>query len=608
MYLASVDYAYWKDGSAVRFAYGCNGGSWWGTGIGGTWQAIGASGLTASFLGDGAYHDLNNGGWSYMYISSIDCGYWKNGNGPRLAYGYNGGQWWDTGIVGGTWQTLASGLTPDFLGDGAYHDLNNGWSYMYLASVDYAYWKNGSTERFAYGCTAGQWWDYGMTGWSTLGPAGLSASFLGDGSSHTLDSLWSYSFSGGIGYWNNTSLNLSQFKYDYGTGQWQDEGKIGGWSTLGPAGLSASFLGDGSSHTLDSLWSYTFSSGISYWTNTALNLSLFKYDYGTGAWYDQGKYGGWVSLGAAGSSFVGDGSSLTLYGKWSYNFSGGVGFWTNTSLNLAQFKYDYGTGQWYDEGKTGGWATLGPVGLSASFLGDGNPRTLDSNWQYKYDYDYQGGAGAWTSPSVWVIYNYSLGHWWGYDNFDGSTEFDFSGGFSAAFIGDGAWHDIGGAYNGTHFKYQYDLAGGNYGYWYNNDLGFLQYKYSYDSGQWYDEGKMGGWATLGPAGLSSRFMGDGNTRTLDSNWSYRFSDGIGSWTNASLKLSQFNYDYSAGQWSHAGRTWGFADVGPIAMSASFLGDGNWHSISSNLWYMYNYSTSLGYEEDSSQKPWVAFTY
>ena len=346
--------------------------------------------------------------------------------------------------------------------------------------------------------------------------------------SNTQDDNWSLNVSGGIAYWTNSSLNLSQFKYDYSTGQWYDEGPTGGWSTLGPAGLSSSFLGDGSSHILDS--------------------------------------------------------------NWSYNYSGGVGFWTNTSLNLSQFKYDYSTGQWYDEGPTGGWATLGPAGLSASFLGvDGRTNTLDSNWQYQYSYDYQGGSGAWISPSVWFIYNYKLGHWWGYD-IHGSTEFDSSSGFSASFIGDGAWHNIG-TMGGTHYEYQYDMSSDHYGYWFNTDLGFLQYKYDYDAGQWYDEGKVGGWATLGSGSLSSRFMGDGNTRVLDSNWSYNYSDGLGYWTNSSLNLSQFKYDYITGQWYDEGPTGGWATLGPAGLSASFPGDNHAPTVTG--------PTSLTTAEDTS---------
>jgi hypothetical protein len=146
-----------------------------------------------------------------------------------------------------------------------------------------------------------------------------------------------------------------------------------------------------------------------------------------------------------------------------------------------------------------------------------------------------------------------------------------------------------------------------------NNSGNLRFLYQYGVGRWYDEGKTGGWQTLGPAGLSTSFLGDGNTHDLGNggtiiNWSYSFSGGAGLWTNTSLNLSQFKYNYGASQWSHAGRTWGFVDLGPMAMSASFLGDGNWYSFSSNLWYMYNYLVSVGYEKDSNQNPWEAFTY
>jgi hypothetical protein len=41
-----------------------------------------------------------------------------------------------------------------------------------------------------------------------------------------------------------------------------------------------------------------------------------------------------------------------------------------------------------------------------------------------------------------------------------------------------------------------------------------------------------------------------------------------------------------------------------------VGDGNWHMIFTGLQLQYRYDSSafLGYEQDNSWIPWVAFTY
>jgi hypothetical protein len=157
-----------------------------------------------------------------MYNASIDYAYWKDGSYVRFAYGYLGGQWCDTGL-GGTWQSLNSGLNPDFLGDGAYHDLKNGWSYMYLSSIDYAYWKYGSNARLAYGYIGGLWWNHGNVGdWLALGSTGRSPSFIGDGNWHQMDSIWSYQFVAGYdkGYLQGYVSTPNRADWSYSTKQY----------------------------------------------------------------------------------------------------------------------------------------------------------------------------------------------------------------------------------------------------------------------------------------------------------------------------------------------------------------------------------------------------
>ena len=298
MYNASIDYAYWRDGSDVRFAYGYTGGQWNDTGLGGGWQTL-ASGLTPTFLGNGGYYDLKNG-WSYMYNASIDYAYWKDGSDVRFAYGYTGGQWNDTGL-GGTWQTLASGLTPTFLGNGGYYDLKNGWSYMYNASIDYAYWKDGSYVRLAYGYTGGQWNDTGLGGtWQTLA-SGLTSTFIGDGVYHDMQNGWSYMYLASVdyAYWKDGSA--VRFAYGYNGGQWCNTGIGGGWQTVG-TGVSPTFIGDGQSHHVfnneQGSWNYTYVGLYGEWTGASID---YRYYYDTGQWKVRDITGTvWGNLGLAG--------------------------------------------------------------------------------------------------------------------------------------------------------------------------------------------------------------------------------------------------------------------------------------------------------------------
>ena len=83
-------------------------------------------------------------------------------------------------------------------------------------------------------------------------------------------------------------------------------------------------------------------------------------------------------------------------------------------------------------------------------MGDGSTHTLDSNWSAQLQLQLPRRVRFLEHYQLGIIYNYSLGHWWGYDIHVGPTEFDHWV-FSAAFIGDGVWHDVGVLYNDTHW-------------------------------------------------------------------------------------------------------------------------------------------------------------
>ena len=259
------------------------------------------------------------------------------------------------------------------------------------------------------------------------------------------------------------------------------------------------------------------------------------------------------------------------------SLSGGTGVWYNTSLSLNQFKYDYVAGQWYDEGKFGSWAMLGPSGLSASFVGDPSPHYLDSNWSYNYSYSYQGGSGSWNTTNHGK-FHIQLQPWSlvGYDIHVGSTEFDHWGGFSAAFIGDGAWHDVGVLYNDTHWHEPLRPI-----WWWlrllvQEDLGLLQYKYSYDTGQWWTKGGMatGGLWVLVICHLDSWGMAIHGPWTATGPIPSAVGSVIGR-IQARIfpNLSMITAPVSGMRKANIG---GWATLGTSGLSSTFLGDGGWH--------------------------------
>ena len=292
-----------------------------------------ASGLS---LRDPAYNGMwqdYGGGWSYVYYTAADNAYWKLASTYRFGYDYKNGNWSDCDLAG-TWRRIGgTGVSGAFLGDGNFQDLKNGWSYQYTASTDTSNWKDGTILRFSYNYTPGQWWQNGYTGgWQVLGSSGLSAAFLGDGVSHSIGNGWSYYYtpSTDTGYWLTNSAN--RFAYGYVTGQWQDNGNIGGWATLGPAGLSASFLGDGNWHTMDSIWSYELVSGIGY-----LKGSVSTWLPGTTG--DSGSWGSFPTLTCNYTT-----QNLGLYDSSStssvflYDYNGGSSYsckWTDWNYNIS---------------------------------------------------------------------------------------------------------------------------------------------------------------------------------------------------------------------------------------------------------------------------------
>jgi hypothetical protein len=362
---------YWMYNGNWRLAYTYGAGQWYDcTQLGGhdNWSTLGSAGQSPDFLGNaaiGSYLPVGNG-WRYGYDTRSDTGYWMNSAGNfRFGYQYGSGQWWDQNF--GQWNQIgASGVQSPFVGDGSLHDMKNAWSYEYLVSNDTGYWATGGNFRLAYGYTGGVWFDNSDT-WRALSSTGVGSAFIGNaaiGAYYYMNNNWYYGYNvdQNIGYWK-ASTGPFRFGYYYPGAIWYDQADTGGWATLGSAGLSSAFMGDGSVHNLQYGWSYYYvlSQDTGYWYDGSGGDWRFRLTYNFGQWWDHDTTG-WRSLAQGiSAAFIGDGNPHVLPGNWSYTFGSGVATWTNTSPG-AQFMYNYGSPQWsYHD--SGGWhvATYSPV-------------------------------------------------------------------------------------------------------------------------------------------------------------------------------------------------------------------------------------------------------
>ena len=180
-----------------------------------------------------------------------------------------------------------------------------------------------------------------------------------------------------------------------------------------------------------------------------------------------------------------------------------------------------------------------------------------------------------------------------------------SGGFAylgkatdSSFVADGTWHNM-----GSNLYYSFNPFGNNLGYWYNASLGLIQFGFDYGAGNWYAEGKTGGWVTMGNQFQNSAPAMGGYWNSVGNNWYYAYAPwnaNVGYWYNYSTGLFQFAYDYGSGLWYNEGNAGGWATMKPTALSAAFMGDGTWHNMGSNWYYVYApWGGNFGYWYNSS---------
>jgi len=266
----------------------------------GGWNYLTGANVSADFVGDSDWHDLTDG-WAYAYDISVDSGYFKIGEARRFSYGYGPSQWFHTGNINTYWGALSGENCPttDFIGDGGWYDLGNGWNYQHVGG-DSGYFKIGDALQFSYFYVQSQWFHTTIhSDWIALSGTGLSAQFIGDGQWYNLglSNAWWYHYDlgGRCGYWSRSAdpndYVSQRFYYSYTFGLWQHKGNYGDFNHLGKEGWwDPTFLGDGNNHWVDGNdnWEYMYyySDDQALWTpgRTAWG-NQYQYNYVPGEWW-----------------------------------------------------------------------------------------------------------------------------------------------------------------------------------------------------------------------------------------------------------------------------------------------------------------------------------
>ena len=267
-----------------------------------SWKVLGAAGLSGDFLGSGSWYDLGNG-FTYKYSIGSDKGTFKDDSAYRFLYNYASSQWYHTGDTL-SWRALGvNGLDAAFVGNAHWNDLGNGFTYQYSRGYDKGIFRAGSTDRFLYKYVPGQWWHTGDTvSWQALGNDDLYATFLGDGTWHTVGNGFSYKYDNAPDKGFFKYGNAQRFAYEYGPGQWYQLGLYDSWTALGNADRSSSFLGDGAWHPLGIGFDFMYYGPDDRALYRDGSITRFSYTYGPGQWSHYGTYGGWQTLSNIGLS------------------------------------------------------------------------------------------------------------------------------------------------------------------------------------------------------------------------------------------------------------------------------------------------------------------
>ena len=122
------------------------------------WTPLSAEGVSASFVGDGRWHDLGNE-WDYQFSSDTTKALLQTDLEACFLYKYHKNQWWSRTRLEPTRSSLSvEGVNASFVADGEWHLLGsiNGasWQYRYdtyYRSGDDKPCGDGIWQRFAHG-------------------------------------------------------------------------------------------------------------------------------------------------------------------------------------------------------------------------------------------------------------------------------------------------------------------------------------------------------------------------------------------------------------------------------------------------------------------------
>jgi hypothetical protein len=347
--------------------------------------------------------------WNYRYDSAWDVGIWTNNGIDRFRYWYGVTAWQQYSQWGG-WQTLGNyGWSPvarndanpaNFIGDGTYRNLTNGWWFAYGASGDYSAWKRNADGkvRFSYAYGTGLWNDsYTPTNtWAPVGTGHMSSTFIGDGTYRNVGNGWIFGYyaGGDASYWKRAADGLVRFAYSYGVGQWNDVySPTNAWAVVGTGGIGPAFIGDGVYRDVGNGWlfAYCTSGDYSAWKLAATGKTRFAYDYRSGLWLFTGDSGGWYNLVSAplSPSFVGDAQWHNLTTGWAFKFvhtnSWDLDLFSRNSGQTTQFEWQTTDLHWYMIDGNYGTSMPGFDTLGTAWMWDGLVHQT-GNWRFKYDY------------------------------------------------------------------------------------------------------------------------------------------------------------------------------------------------------------------------------
>jgi len=627
-YYARYHDGYFRVGDSYRFRYRYTTGQWCHSGVTLSWKALGDSGLTAAFMGDGSPHDLGTWWgnlWKFTYNATEGRGEfaryitdtWYN----RFAYDYDDQQWYHNGALAG-WGALGSaGNSAQFIADSAWNQIVGGtqpWYYQYQAEHDVGFWARdagGTVRRFWYLYAgsglgaAGQWFhNDSVSGYNVIGaPVSLSTvAFMGDGGRHAdnpdANTWWySYDYTNDKALWDRSVAgdgSQLRFSYLYGTGQWGHIAGVAG--SYGEAILGATS-----------------------------NLTTMRF------------------IGRSEAQQIVSGSQPWWWYVYDYSLDGGGWSQVNPSgLEDMRFGYGYATGTWlHKEAGSSTFAILGAAtgsmlgsanGGFVSFAGDGSWGQVNGSPLWYYQYWYTGNQGRWSRTAGFTdwrfAYEYTPKQWWHVDSIGGSNTIGAPVSLGTlGFIGDGGWHADNPDANTWWYSYDYTNDKALWDRSVAGDGSQLRFSYAYATGQW---GHIAGVAgSYGEANLGApinlwtlRFIGDGNVHQVGSSpdWFYKYAyNTAGAYTADSGYWSRnsgtgfdgntrFVFDYAGGQWFHHGVD-GWRDVGNAGYSPAFIGDGFTHDLGDwygNNWrFTYDSTNDMGRFSTGSDTAWrLAYHY